>query len=490
MANLTRRAADATWWSTLEISARYGVQILVTIVLARLLQPADFGLIAMLLVFTSIGAILVNSGFGTALIQCRDITADDETTVFIFALSTGIMLAALLWFCAPLIAAFYKQPELVPLTHLVIWILPLGALAAVPDALLTKRLDFIARTRAEIFASGISGIIAIALAWHGYGVWSMGWQILIATGIRASLLSLSAGWKPLGRFTKNAFKKLFGFGSFMLLAQLLDTVFIRLQTLLLGRLFDSRTLGYYTLAQSAQQAPASFMGTVLNRVGLPVFSEISSQPEKLCGALRLSLRMSLFLFLPCMIGLALAARPFIILVYGTRWQSAAPVLTLLSLSASIWPLHVLNLAAIASRGRSDLLLRLEIAKKLISITLVIFSSVFGPIAVAAAVLASSVFGAFINTWYSKGQFNYGILAQLADQKSTFILCGVAALSGWAILHWARAGIIPTTVAVGISAILYFGGAVLFKNPALDALIDLGKSIYIRNNAAKKKGNMP
>lgn len=483
-ANLSQRAVSATWWSTLEIASRYSVQIIVTIVLARLLQPADFGLIAMLLVFTSIGAVLVDSGFGTALIQHQRPSADDETTVFIFAVVTSVVVAAVLWSAAPVIARFYNQPELIPLTRIVLWVLPFGALAAVPDALLTKRLNFAARARAEIVASSISGIVAIVLAWRGFGVWSMGWQIVVAMGLRAALLWRYACWKPGGQFTRASFRSLFTFSSFMLLAQLLDTASIRLQTMLLGRLFDATTLGYYTLAQNAQQAPASFMGTVLNRVGLPVFSEVANQPSKLRGALRLSLRTSLFLFLPCMVGLALAAKPLIAFVYGARWQAAAPILTLLALATAMWPLHVLNLAALTARGRSDLFFRLEVVKKLIAITLIVISSPFGPMAVATAVLISSVFGVIINTWYSKRMFDYGILAQLADQKLTFTLCVTAALAGWAILHWTHPGTAPTLAAIGAAVIIYLSGAILFRSTALAELINIGRSLVEDRNTRK------
>ncbi|WP_051928251.1 lipopolysaccharide biosynthesis protein [Nitrosococcus oceani] len=474
--SLTHRAASATWWSTLEIASRYGVQIAVTIVLARLLTPADFGLIAMLLVFTSLGTVLVDSGFSTALIQRKSITADDETTVFIFVLITGVAVATMLWFAAPAIAEFYSQPELTPLTHLVVWVLPLGALAAVPDALLTKRLNFAKRARAEIIASGISGVIAIILAWRGFGVWSMGWQIVMAMGLRAILLWHYAQWMPNGRCTRASFQSLFGFGGFMLLARLLDTAFIRLQALLLGRLFDAGTLGYYTLAQNAQQAPSSFMGTVLNRVGLPVFSQVADRPAKLRNALRLSLRTSLFLFLPCMVGLALVAKPLIILIYGSRWQAAAPILSLLALAAALWPLHVLNLAALTARGRSDLFFQLEVVKKLVSITLVVASSPFGPIAVSFAVLASSIFGVIINTWYAQRMLDYGLMVQLADQKLTFALCVAAAIAAWTILHWTPAGTLPTLTAIVIAAFVYLAGAVVMRSEALAELVHLGQTL--------------
>lgn len=485
MQSMIAKATHATMWSALEIMARYGAQVAVTIVLARLLTPADFGLIAMLIVFTSIGVLLVDSGFGTALIQRQGITADDETSVFAYSMTVGAAAGLTLWFAAPYVADFYRQPQLVPLTRLIAWVLPLGALAAVPDALLTKRLDFAARARAEIVASGVSGLVAIALALGGFGVWSIAWQSVVAVGLRAILLWLYARWKPGGRVSRASFRRLFGFGGFMLLAQLLDTVYVRAQTLLLGRLFDAPTLGYYTLAQNAQQAPAGFVGAVLNRVGLPVFSELSGEPERLRHALRLSLRVSLFLFLPCMIGLALAAKPLIALVYGARWLSAAQVLTLLALAAAPWPLHVLNLAALTALGRSDLLLRLELFKKPVSITLVLVAAPLGPVAVAAAVLLGSLCSIGINTCYSRRMLGYGVLEQISDQKSTLMLCLASAAAGWGILHWSAPTVVATLTSVLAAATIYLGGATIFGNAAALEFARLTRSALASRSPRQK-----
>ncbi|KGI77249.1 lipopolysaccharide biosynthesis protein [Oleiagrimonas soli] len=481
MVSLTERASTATWWSTLEICSRYGAQMIVSIVLARLLTPSDFGLIAMLLVFTSIGALLVDSGFGTALIQRRNVTVDDETTVFIFALVSGLAVGGIIWLSAPAIASFYRQPELVALTHLVVLVIPLGALTAVPDALLTRRLNFASRAHAELIASSVSGALAIALAWLGYGVWSMAWQVVATMTLRALLLWYFARWTPRGKFTKQAFSRLFGFGGFMLLARLLDVAFVRMQSLLLGRYFDASTLGFYTLAQNAQQAPASFIGAILDRVGLPVFSEIADQPDKLRNALRLTLRTSFFLFLPGMAALALLAKPLIILVYGAQWQTAAPILTLLALSAALWPLHVLNLAVLTASGRSDLLFHQEVAKKLISISLIVVASPAGPVPVAGAVLVSSAFGAFINTWQTRRMLGYGLLAQLFDQRLTISLCLASAAAGWIVLHYAPPGLTSMIPAILVAGLIYVGGAFTFGSTALSELLKMTRMLMSKKN---------
>ena len=369
--DLTHRAVSATWWSALEISVRFGAQFVVMVVLARLLSPSDFGLVAMLMVFTSVGALLVDAGFGTALIQRRDTSDDDETTVFLFTLFSSAVFAAGLFLAAPAIAAFYQQPALVALMQTMALVLPLGALGAVPDAVLTKRLDFRARTATEVVASTTAGVLAIVLALRGAGAWSLAWQAILALGLRSTLLWAFSGWRPRGRFSMASFRALFGFGGYMLMTSLLEVGSIRLQSLLIGRMFDTRVLGYYTIAQNTQQAPTSFIGSILNRVGLPVFSSVAHDPGRLLGVLRLSLRVSMFLFVPTMLGIAIVARPLVDLLYGTRWTQAAPLLSVLALGASLWPLHVLNLAAISAQGRSDLFFKLGVVKKVVAIALIL-----------------------------------------------------------------------------------------------------------------------
>ncbi|MDO1527788.1 lipopolysaccharide biosynthesis protein [Fulvimonas sp. R45] len=483
MASLTHRAAYATWWSALEIASRYGVQLLVLAILARLLVPADFGLIAMLQVFTSVAVLLVDSGFGMALVQKQDTSDDDETTVLLSGLGISILAGIALWLVAPAIAHFYSQPLLTPLTRLLLFVLPLSALAAVPDALLTQRLDFRSRANAEIFASLGSGSLAVLLAWHGFGVWSLAWQSIMAIGVRATLLWLYSHWRPRGRFCISSFRRLFAFGSYMLMANLLNTLSIRMQSLLIGRLFDSRALGYYTIAQNTQQAPAQFMSNVLNRVGLPVFSTVADQPAKLIGALRLSLRVAIFVFVPCMLGMAMIAKPLIVVLYGPRWMPAAPLLSILAAAAMFWPLHVLNLAAIGARGRSDLFFKLEVAKRAISIVLIVIASFHSVLAVAWAVLISSLCAVVINTWYSKKLLGYGIVAQLGDQLGTLALSAVAALIGWLVLHYAQGVKFDFLFAIVAAAATYIAGAIISRQRALRDLAELMRALYHGNPAS-------
>ena len=327
-----------------------------------------------------------------------------------------------------------------------------------PDALLTKSLAFRKRAAAELLASTVSGTIAVMLAWLGYGVWSIGWQIVLASGLRMVLLWMFAAWKPSGRFTLTAFRRLFGFGGFMLSARLLDTLSNRAQLLLLGWLFNASTLGFYTLAQNAQQAPTDLMGAVLSRVGLPVFSEISGHPGKLRKALQFTLRASLFLFLPCMIGLSLLAKPAIQIVYGERWNICSthhgPAGTgICSLAGPRPESRCIDLAGSCRQipapgnrqeGRDTLLGHSDQSMGS-------GSPWHGPFWLAASLVLS-----LIRT--TPGTCSAMVCApEIFDQRLTLLLCAIAAAAGWTILHWTRASLWHTLSAIAAAAAIYIGG---------------------------------
>ena len=330
-----------------------------------------------------------------------------------------------------------------------------------------------------------SGTGAVVLAAEGFGVWSLVWQGVASVAIRGLLLWLYSEWRPRGRFRAASFRSLFAFGGYLLLTGLLNAVSMRMQLLLIGKLFSARELGYYTLAQNTQQAPASLMGSILNRVGMPVFASIAADRQKLLGAFRISLRMSMFLFVPCMFGIALIARPLIELLYGSRWISAAPIMSILAISAAIWPIHVLNLAVIGAQGRSDLLLRVELIKQLTGIALIVAAAHWGPLAIAYAVLTSGFNGMLVNTYYTKVLLGYGAMAQLSDQSATLILSAIAAVVGWITLQLAPPGAAGMLSAVMASAVVYVLLAVITRNRALAGLRSVMRSFLANGDESAR-----
>ena len=475
-AEMAGRAARATCWAGLEIAVRHGVQFVVVLFLARLLAPADFGLVAMMLVFTSLAGLLVDSGLAAALIQRGASSDDEETTAFVFAVAASAVMVAVLWFGAPAIAEFYRQPQLEDLMRVALLVVPFGAMATVPDALLARRLDFRTRARAETASSVVAGGLAVMLAWRGYGVWSLAWMPPVTAALRAAQLWRYSGWRPRGRFRVEAFRGLFSFGGYLLASNLLDVLSLRLQPLLLGRFFDARVLGYYTLAQNTEQAPTSFVATLLNRVGLPVLSGIADDVDRLREAMRRALRLAMFVFVPVMVGIALAAEPLVALFYGPTWAPVAPILAVLALGSALWPMHVLNLSAINALGHAHLFLRLTLIKKGIAIGLVFAAAPLGAVALAWALVAASLLAVFANTWYAWRLMRYGFAAQIRDQLPTATCCALAAGAAWLGLQWLPQKWWGLLAAGTIAGTAYLGAAGLVRHQALPELASMLRSL--------------
>lgn len=464
MSELARKAAGAAWWSALEIAARYGVQFIVTAIMARLLSPTAFGIIALVIAFTTVASLFVDSGFGTALIQRGDPTPDECATVGAYAMIVAVVMAILLGLLAPPLATFFDEPDLVPLLRASAWVLPLSALGTVPDAQLTVRLAFRARTIAQLLASLIAGGTGIAMAWRGYGPWSLVAQLLIASAVRSFLLLALASQHTSrrGRISVVAFRRLAGFGAYMLLSGIIDTTLTRIQSVLLGRLADVRQVGFYSLAQNAQQAPALFIGSILNRVGLPVFVQIANDQLRIRHAMASALRVSMFCFAPCMLVIAAMARPIVVILYGEAWGSAVPLLSIMALGTLWWPLHVLNLAALSALGRSDLFFRLEIAKAAVVIAMVALAARYGAVAIAAATAVSSFIAIAINTWYAKRLIGYGLANQLRDVAGPLVLGTICALASALVLSVTRGVFMAPGVALAVAVTLYLGAAYVFR----------------------------
>ncbi len=473
---LAQRAARAAGWSALEIASRYLTQFAVTIFLARLLVPSDFGVVAVLLVFTAISGVLVNGGFGLALIQRAEIDDSDATTVFIATMCAAVFVCVLLWLAVPAISGFFAQPLLEPLAKICFLVVPISALCVVPDALLTRRLDFRSRAKVELVASISSGVSAVCMAKGGMGAVSLVGQVVVAALVRAMLVWLYAGWTPRGQFRRIAFSRLFRFGGYMMAANLMSMVSVRLQLLVLGRFFGAQVVGQYTLAQNIQEAPAQFLAGVMGRVGLPTFASARALPGGLAAAMRASLRVSMFIFAPCMFGLAAVSDALIAVLFGPQWLVAAPVLSILAVASVTWPLHLVNLSAYSAVAHADLVFRLEIVKFFVSVPLLIVGCLWGLVGMAGAVALSSLLCVLINGWNAKRLLSYGLLSQVGDSLGVLLLAMAVAFLARVCLIIFGTGVCGLLIGVGVAATVYACAAALLRFSAWKVSLTLIKGI--------------
>ena len=410
---------------------RRGLTFIVSIALARLLTPEEFGTIALLYLFTGVASAFVDSGFSAALIQRQETTLIDESTVFWFNIGMGGLVGLALVLIAPLIADFYQLPILVLLTNVLALNIFFSAMGAIHGTMLTKCLDFRTQMKIGAWSTVASGMIAVLSAWLGLGVWALAAQTLTATIVSTLLYWLLHPWRPIMVFSLNSARQLFGFGGYMLAAGLLDVGYSRLHTLLIGRLYGVRELGLYSRADGTQQLPVGILTGILARVAFPIFSARAQDHDRLRHGTRMAVRGMMLINIPMMLGISIVAEPLILTLFGAQWLPSVPILQVLCLAGIFWPLHVINLNVLMAQGHSNLFFRLEVLKKLLSTGLLIIGSTYGVIGIAWSQVASSLMCFGINSYYTGKHLKYGPLSQSRDYAPTLL----ASLPMVAAMHW-------------------------------------------------------
>ena len=423
---LRHKAKSAVIWSGFDTFMRQGMGFVITIILARLLVPEDFGTLALLALFLGIANLFVNAGFSAALIQKQDITHVDESTVFWFNIGAALLVTLVLFVISPWIADFFALPVLKPLTMLMACSILISALGSIHRTLLTKRLDFKTPMKVGAISTIISGGVGVYMAWADYGVWALAGHAISGTVAGTLLLWVFSPWRPLFTFSGKSFRRLGSFGGWMFAAHFLDTLYQRGYTLLIGKFYGTYDLGIYNRADSTQQLPANILTSVLSRVAFPLFSSVSQDKQRLRRGVRLSVRAMTLMMAPTMVGLSVLAAPFIHVVFGEQWLPAAPVLQVLCAAGLLWPLHVINLSALQAQGHGRLFFRLEIIKKLLGILTLVIGSYFGIMGIAWSRVIQSVIALMINSHFTNKFLDYGMPEQTKDCFPSILLSAVMA----------------------------------------------------------------
>jgi teichuronic acid exporter len=411
---LKSKTIRAAAWSFAEAAGLRGVQFVIGILLARLLLPAQFGLIGMLAIFMAVSQTFLDSGFGSALIQRQTVTKKDTCSVFYFNILIGIIAAVCLCGLAPYVASFYKQPVLTPLLRVMSMVLVINALGLVQSMLLIKAIDFKTQTKVSLIASISSGLIGIALAYRGYGVWSLAVQQLSNSAFRTGLLWFFSSWRPALIFSLQSLREMFRFGSRLLCSGLLNTIFDNIYLIVIGKLFSPAELGYFTRANSLQQLPSTTLSDMVGRVTFPVFSTIQDDPERMKRGMKKALTALVLVNFPLMIGLAVVARPLVLVLLTDKWEPCIHYLQLLCLVGLMFPLHLINLNVLQAMGRSDLFLRLEIIKKMLVVLNIVITCRWGIMAMITGQIITSFISYYLNAYYNKALLNYSVWEQVRD----------------------------------------------------------------------------
>ena len=449
--SLKQKTVRGVGWSFIDNIASSGITFLVGLVLARLLTPEEYGVMAIIAIFIAISNSIIDSGFSNALIRKIKVERVDYNTVFYFNLLVSIILYIFLFFSAPVISAFFKEPELIEITRVIAWILIINALAIIPRTQLVRNVDFKTQTKVSLISSVSSGGIGIVMAIAGMGIWSLVGQQLSRQFLNTLFLWVYTKWKPMFEFSLQSFKELFGFGSKLLLSGLLDTIYKDIYYIVIGRFYTSAQLGQYTRAQQFNMIFSSNLTSVVQRVSYPVLSSIQEEPERLREAYRKVIKSTMLITFACMLGLAAVAKPLILILIGDKWLPAVDFLQIICFSGMLYPLHAINLNILQVKGRSDLFLKLEIIKKIIAIGPIVVGILYGIECMLWGSVVTSFVAYFLNSYYSAHLINYPTIEQIKDILPTFLISLVTALFMWSftLLDLSEFLLFPLQIIVGI-----------------------------------------
>lgn len=414
MGEIRNQSISGIKWTAIEKFSIQGVNFLIGILLARLLTPADYGLIGILGIFFAISQTLIDSGFSNALIRKKDCTENDYSTAFYFNIAVSLACSAILFFGAPLIAAFFKQPQLDAITKVYCLNLFFGSLCGIQYAKLTKDIKFKPQAKVNFFSAIISGVVGIIMAYSGFGVWALVGQSIAANVARVIAMYIVYPWCPRLVFSKESFHELFGYGSKLMMAGLLHTVYTQLTTILIGRFYTPAALGNYSRGTALAELPNSTLSSILQRVTFPIFAKLQDDDARLIAVYRNYIRlMSMLLCILC-ITMAAVAKPLILILLTQKWAGAIIFLQIFIFAVIFDPLCILNLNLLQIKGRSDLFLKLEVYKKIISMAMLIAAVPFGVIAICVIKVVYTQIAVAFNTYYTGKLFGIGYWQQMRD----------------------------------------------------------------------------
>lgn len=454
--SLKDKATKGAIWNTIDKFAYYGISFIIGIVLARLLSPVEYGLIGIVLIFTSIFNTILDGGLSTALIRKDKVDDVDYCTVFYTNIVLSVVLSLTLFLCAPLISEFFRRPELTPYTRVMSAILIVNALSITQQARLTKCLDFKTQTKISIISNVLSGTVGILMAVLGYGVWALVFQQLSNRIMTTILLWFFNKWYPRLMFSWNRFKDLFDFSSKLLISQIISSLSNQLYQAVVGRIYSPATLGQYTRAHQYVNLSSSIIGDVISKVSLPVLSEIQNEDTRLINAYKLIIKITMLISCFILLGMAACAESLIYVLVGEQWMECVPMMQILCLSFVIYPMHLLNINMLLIQGRSDLNLILQIVKNILSIGPILLGIFCGIYWMLIGSVAISWISLILNAYYSGKKHYYTWWMQLKDVAPSFILALIMAIPVYAIsfLSWSQFIILPLQIVLGVMLAIF------------------------------------
>ena len=425
--SLKKQALSGIFWTGLQQISSQIIIFIISVILARILMPEEFGLIGMIAIFIAIGNALINGGMASSLIRSGELDEDDYTTVFYFNLIASVLIYLLVYLAAPYIAGFYNQPVLTKIIRVYSLVFIIQSFSIIQETRLTKLMDFKTQMQINIPSLVIGGITGIIMALNHYGVWSLVGYKLVQATVKVLYYWYKTRWYPHGKFIREKFKKHFTFGYKLTLSGLLNTVFNNLYLIIIGHYFSAAQVGYYQRAKSLQSLPSQNLSTIITKVTYPLFSQIKNNNQRLKEAFARMMKMILFIIAPLMILLGVLAEPLFRFLFTAKWLPAVPYFQILVIVGILYPLHSYNMNILKVKGRSDLFLKLEIIKKILIVAVIAMVIPYGIYGLLYGSVVISLISYFINTYYAGNLIHYKVPEQIKDVIPIILLSLLAGI---------------------------------------------------------------
>ena len=450
-------------WSSIGKFGTLGISFLSNIILARILYPQDFGMIGMLYIFIAISQTFINGGLGSALIQRKEPTHIDYSTVFYWNLFFAVFFILILYFTSPLIAGFYEMDELKNILRVQSIILIINSFSLVPATYLQKNLRFKELSIRNIISALVGLLAAVSLAYADFGVWSLVYSTLLAGVTNVILLWKMSSWRPTWEFSFESLKNLFSFGGLILLSALVETIYVNIQGLIIGKAFSATKLGYYTQARKLEEVPSASLSSIVNEVSFPVFSKLQDDRQTLKRGVQKSIKSVVYLNFPLMVLLIVIAHPLFILLYTSKWEPAVPYFQILCLGSMLYTLNTVNTNVIKSLGKGNIYFILQFSKRLVGVICILLSVRFGIEAMLWTIMALQYVFFLVNSVVNGKLIGYGFWEQVKDVIGSYLLTAVAGVVAYFALHATPLNEnLIMIIQIIIFSLIYIGASALFE----------------------------
>lgn len=469
---LKQKTINGMFWSGVGNVSIQSLQFLFSIILARLLDPEDYGLAAILSIFYALSMLFIDSGFTSALVRKEKLTQEDASTALYFNVGVGVLCYVVLFITAPWIALFYGNPLLSSLLRVYGICIVIVPCMLIQNTMLERGLNFKRISFFNIVANVLANLIAIIMAYMGYGVWALVAFNLAVTLIVTIELWIFSSWRPIFVFSKKSFKYLFNFSYKLLLDGIVSTTINNLNNIVIGKVFSPSTLGFYTKASTLASLPSSTVNKVVLGVSYPVMSQLQAEKYRLSMNYRRLIRMTAYMTFPLLIGISAIAHPLVILIYTEKWAPCIPYLQILCFSLMWLPILSININLLSVLNRTDLVLKCRLINTGLYVFIFVISIQFGIIGLCCGAAISTMLSIIVNTHYTGILLDLNFMKQMKDilpfLVNSFIM-GIIACGGASLCD---NNLINVVVAVTISVVYYVGSSFIFKFPELSELVEI------------------